>query len=97
MNIEELFYFLVEDYRLSYAHQQFDDCYGGNWIVQTHSFFNDSGCFTIYIESQRGMDFWYAPRFSTERTELCERAIDVSLIEPQIWNKYEKFFSLFKK
>lgn len=95
MNIEELFDFLKKDYNLCYRYQEFVRCYGGNWTVQTHSFYNDSGCFTIYIEIQRGMDFWYAPRFSTERKELCEREIDVSSIEPQIWDKYERFF-IFK-
>ena len=90
MNIEELFDFLMKDYNLSYRYQEFINCYGGSWTVQTHSFYNDSGCFTIHIEIQRGMDFWYASRFSTEREELCEKAIDVSSIEPQIWDKHEK-------
>ena len=90
MNIEELFSFLKKDYNLSYRYQKFINCYGGNWTVQTHSFYNDSGCFTIYIEIQRGMTFWYASRFSTEREELCEEEIDVSAIEPQIWDKHER-------
>ena len=95
MNIEELFDFLKKDYKLSYRYQEFINCYGGSWTVQTHSFYNDSGCFTIHIEIQRGMDFWYASRFSTERKELCEKEIDVSSIEPQIWDKYERIF-IFK-
>ena len=90
MNIEELFDFLKKDYNLSYRYQEFINCYGGGWTVQTHSFYNDSGCFTIYIEIQRGMVFWYASRFSTEREELCEKAIDVSSIEPEIWDKHER-------
>ena len=92
MNIEEMFGFLKEEYNLSYKYQEFFNCYGGNWTVQTHSFYNASGCFTIYVEVQRGINFWYAPRFSTERKALCEREIDVSLIEPPIWNKHERFF-----
>ena len=95
MNIMEVFSFLVKDYNLSYRYQEFVNCYGGSWIVQTHSFYNESGCFTIYVEVQRGIEFWYASRFSTERKELCERQIDVSLIEPQIWNKHERFW-IFK-
>lgn len=95
MNIEELFDFLMKDYNLSYKYQEFFNCYGGNWTVKTHSFYNDNGCFTIYIEVQRGMDFWYASKFSTEREALCEKQIDVSSIETQIWDKYEKFF-IFK-
>ena len=92
MNIENLFDFLMKDYNLSYRYQEFNNCYGSSWIVQTHSFYNDSGCFTIHIEIQRGMDFWYASRFSTERKELCEKEIDVSSIEPQIWDKNERIF-----
>ena len=92
MSIEEMFDFLKKDYNLSYRYQEFVNCYGGGWTVQTHSFYNDSGCFTIRIEIQRGMDFWYASRFNTERKALCEKEIDVSSIEPQIWNKYEKIW-----
>ena len=95
MNIENLFDFLVKDYNLSYNYQEFANCYGGGWTVQTHSFYNNSGCFTIYIEIQRGMEFWCSSRYSTKRKELCERAVDVSSIEPQIWNKYEKI-GIFK-
>ena len=95
MNIEKMFDFLMKDYNLLYRYQEFINCYGGNWTVQTHSFYNDSGCFTIYIEIQRGVAFWYASRFSTERKELCERELDVSMIEPQIWDKYKK--SIFSK
>ena len=90
MNIEKMFDFLVKDYNLSYRYQKFLNCYGGNWTVQTFSFYNDSGCFTIHNEIQRGMDFWYATRFSTERKELCEKELDVSLIEPQIWEKHAR-------
>ena len=90
MNIEKLFAFLEDNYDLSYKYQEFTNCFGGNWAVQTHSFYNDSGCFTIYIEVQRGMDFWYASRFSTERDRLCETGVDVSSIEPQIWNKHKR-------
>ena len=90
MNIEELFGFLKRDYNLSYRYQEFVNCYGGGWTVQTHSFYNFSGCFTIYIEVQRGMEFWYASHFSTERKTLCERRIDISSIELKIWEKYEK-------
>ena len=50
MNIEEMFDFLKKNYNLSYEYQEFTNCYGGGLTVQTHSFYNDSGCFTIYIE-----------------------------------------------
>ena len=41
------------------------------------------------------MDFLYSSKFSTERKELCEREIDVSSIEPQIWAKHERL-GIFK-
>ena len=90
MCIENMFDFLTKDYNMTYRYQEFSNCYGNRCTVHTHSYFNDTGCFTIYIEIQRGMEFWYASRFSTERKELCERGIDVSSIEPQVWSKYER-------
>lgn len=93
MNIEDLFSFLVNDYHLSYKYQKFINCYGGNWIVQTHSFYNESGCFTIHVLSQKDeLDFYYADRFSTKREELCEKTVDILSIEPEIWDKYTKFW-----
>jgi hypothetical protein len=88
--------FLIDDYDLSYKYQKFENCYGGDWIVETHSFYNDTGCFTIYNEVQRGIDFCYSSHFSTERSELCERGIDVTTIEPQIWDKHRKIW-IFKR
>lgn len=93
MDIEKLFNFLINDYGLTYKHQEIDNCYG-KWNVETHSFYNDSGCFTIYIEIQRGMDFWFASKFSSNYEELCEREIDISIIEPEIWGRQEKILFL---
>ena len=91
MNIEILFDFLKKDYNLSYKYQEFLNCYGGYWTVQTHSFYNDSGCFTIhYLLQKNELDFYYAMRFSTERKELCEKMVDICSIEPEIWRKYTK-------
>ena len=91
MNIEELFDFLTKDYNLSYKYQEFTNCYGRNLTVQTYSFYNHSGCFTIYYEVPRYMGFCVSSEFSTEREKLRERNVDISLIEPQIWNKRERF------
>ena len=91
MSIEELFDFLIKDYGLIYKHQKFTNCYGGNWVVETHSFYNESGCFTIYVEFQRGTYFYFSSKFSTNYEELSERELDISLIEPEIWNKRERF------
>ena len=92
MNVEKLFSFLVEDYGLNYRQQDYSNCYGGNWLVRTYSFYNDSGCFTIHTVPQRGeLDFYYSHIFSTKREELCERLIDICSIEPQIWERHMNF------
>ncbi len=89
MNIEEMFGFLIKDYNLFYQKQNFPNCYGG-WDVEIHSFYNESGCFSIYIEFQRGMSFWYASRFSADYEKICEREVNVSSLEPQLWEKFER-------
>ena len=95
MKISELFDFLVKDYNLSYKYQEFENCYGC-WSVRTHSFYNDSGCFTIEFVIQREMNFCCSSQFSTVHKELCERDVDVTLIEPQVWEKHEKIW-IFKR
>ncbi|MBQ3215078.1 MAG: hypothetical protein IJB11_03060 [Oscillospiraceae bacterium] len=93
MEIKNLFAFLIEDFKLEYRHQEFDKCYGGNWTVNTHSFYNESGCFTIYSLVQHGgeLDFYYAPVFSTNLEELCDKLVDISSIEKEVWKKHTKF------
>lgn len=91
MDIEKEFDFLVKDYGLTYKYQEFHNCYGGNWLVYTHSFYNSSGCFTIYEMPSRGeLDFYYAQKFSNVLKELCERMIDISSIEKELWNKHTR-------
>ena len=92
MEINELFGFLIKDYGLSYEYQRFENCFGGNWIVITHSFYNNSGCFTIHSTLQREMDFYYSTKFSTDRDVLCERGVDITTIEPEIWKKHSKIW-----
>lgn len=100
MNIEKMFDFLVTDYGLTYRFQEFRNCYSGNWIVQTYSFYNDSGCFTIHYLPQRDeLSYFYSTRFSTVREVLCEKEIGENIIysmEPKVWNKYSKVW-LFKR
>ncbi len=91
MNINDRFSFLVNDYGLSYGFQKFTNCYQGNWTVETHSFYNNSGCFTIYELSQRDdLSFYTAPHFSTVLEELMDKQVDVCAIEPLVWKKHSK-------
>ena len=96
MDIEKQFDFLVTDYGLKHAYQDFNNCFGGHWWVCTHSYYNESGCFTIHNLPQRGeLDFYYAKEFSNIRKDLCEQRINISAIGTEIWEKNEKF--LFMK
>ena len=91
MNFEKQFVDLAKRYNLTYIYQYFNDCFGGNWYVYTHSLYNDSGCFTIHCLPQRGeVDCYYAKRFSNDREELCDELINIFEVEKEIWNKSEK-------
>ena len=93
MNVRELFEFLIKDYGFSHEYQQFENCYNGNWVVQTHSFYNDNGCFTIHYLCQKNeLNFYYASQFSSNLEELCERMVDVRSIEPTVWDRYSKIW-----
>ena len=91
MIFKEEFNALAKKYDLSYKYQIFEKCFGGNWVVYTHSLYNDSGCFTIHYIAQRNeVDFYFSDKFSTDRKELCEKTINVSKVEKEIWRKNEK-------
>lgn len=96
MNVKELFEFLIKEYGLSYQFQEFTNCYNGGWIVRTYSFFNDSGCFTISHLLQRDeLDFFFAPYFAQDRKKLCVKDVNITAIEPHVWEKNSKVW-IFK-
>ena len=96
MDFKKEFTDLAQKYNLSYQYQDFENCYGGNWWVYTHSLYNDSGCFTIYCLPQRcEVSFYFADKFSTDIHELCDKLINVFDFEKEIWSKHEKFL-IFK-
>ncbi len=91
MDIKKEFTNLAKKYNLSYQYQEFENCFGGNWWVYTHSLYNESGCFTIHCLPQRGeVDFYYSEKFSHDRKELCGKPINVYEVEKEIWIKKEK-------
>ena len=93
MDIAKTLEFLVQDYKLNYRYQVFHNCYGGGWTVYTHSYYNDSGCFTVHSMPQRGeLDFYFAKKFSCERKAIYEKIIDIAFIEPDIWNARGKIW-----
>ena len=93
MDFKKEFTDLANKYNLNYQYQDFKNCFGGNWWVYTHSLYNDSGCFTIHCLPQRGeVDFYFADKFSTDRKELCSKAINVYEVEKENWEKKAKIW-----
>ena len=93
MDIEKTFRFLVDDYHLNDSHQLFYQCYGGSWVVSTHSYYNETGCFTIHLLHQRDeIDFYYSKKIGHTREILCEQKINVQSICPEIWDEAKKRF-----
>ena len=93
MDLKKEFTDLAKKYNLNYKYQEFKNCFGGNWLVCTHSLYNDSGCFTIHCLPQRGeVDFYFADKFSTDRKELCSKAVNVYEVEKSIWKKKTKIW-----
>ena len=87
---------LAEKHNLHYQFQKFENCFNGNWLVYTYSLYNESGCFTIsYMPQRFEVDCYYAERFSTDRQELCNKAVDIFETEKDIWNRRETFW-IFK-
>lgn len=91
MDIYKTYAFLVEDYGLQYAFQKFD--IGGGWIISAHSFYNDTGCFTVHTMLSRGeLEFYYAKHFSTNKSELYEQGLNIYAYEKNIWKKHERLW-----
>lgn len=84
MNFKKEFNDLANTYTLKYKYQEFENCFGGNWKVYTHSLYNESGCFTIHCLPQRDeVDFYYTEKVSDNRKELCGKSINVFEVEKE--------------
>ena len=96
MDFKDKFNLLAEKYNLKFQYQEFENCFGGNWLVCTYSIYNEFGCLTVHCLPQRDeVDCYYSKRFSNDREELCEVLINIFDIEKEIWNKNEKIL-IFK-
>lgn len=63
----------------------------GNWCVDIYSFYNESGCFSVYNLIQRDeVDFYYAKKFSNDITCLKEKIISIESVEKEIWGRHRK-------
>ena len=91
MEVYKTLSFLVDKYKLKYTYQEFS--IGGNWIADEHSFYNDSGCFTVHVLVQRAeLEFYYSNRFNNDLKNLHKMGIDVYSTEKEIWNRRGKIF-----
>ena len=93
MDFKSQFSDLAKEYNLTYDYQEFENCFGGNWWVCTHSLYNASGCFTVHcLPARSEVDCYYAEKFSNDRKELCGKLINVFEVEKEIWDKNERIW-----
>ena len=87
----EQFEFLVNDYNLSYKKQEFKNAFLTHGTAYTHSYANQSGCFTIMDFPVKGeLEFYYSKELHENLKDLCEKPIDVFSVEKEIWKKNSK-------
>ena len=87
---------MAQKYDLEYTFQEFQNCFGGDWVVFTHSLFNNSGCITVHCLPQRGeVDCYFSAKFSHDRRQLCETLVNFFDIEKEIWLDRQKIW-IFK-
>ena len=99
MEINEIFSFLISDYLMAYKFQEFENYPSGNWYSKVYSYYNESGCFSIYTLPQRGeYEYYYAKAFSTDIKELLQKVIEVD-VKHEIWQNASKkiFFGYRQK
>lgn len=79
--------FLETDYDLKFAFQTFEDYKGFCGPIDTYSFYNDFGCFTLHNIVQKGEWGWFvSKKFSQNQYELLESEIDQrNYIDKRYW------------
>lgn len=84
MNIERDMNFLVEKYKMNYNFQSFDSDVSGRFYgpMNTFSYYNSNGCFTIYHAVQREeWDYYYSKVFSNNQEILTAKDISKDVYE----------------
>ena len=77
----------LKKYGFEFCFQTFDDYKGFRGPIDTYSFYNKYGCFTLHNIAQKGEWNWFVSRsFSTNQYELLEKEIDPSFyISTKCW------------
>lgn len=69
--------FLETEYDFKFSFQTFDDYNGFYGPIDTYSFYNNFGCFTLHHVVQRNEWSWFtSKKFSTNQYELLEIEIN---------------------
>ncbi len=98
MNIERDLNFLVEEYNMNYSFQSFDSDVSGRFYgpMNTYSYYNSNGCFTIYHALQRGeWDYYYSKIYSNNQAILTAQDISKD-VYMSIKELKRNIFTLFK-
>lgn len=79
--------FLESEYGMKFNFQTFKDFQGFYGPIDTYSFHNESGCFTLHNIVQKGEWGWYVCReFSTDQYALLKREINQkAYIKKRCW------------
>lgn len=91
MTIRERFDFLVSQYGMNYGQLTVDDYCGSGGKAYAHSFYNDSGCFTIFSFPVKGeLECFISDVYEANLNVLCKQPVDMRAIESEIWKKHAK-------
>lgn len=92
-DIEKKFKYLVEHYGMQFVYKKYDNYYGQNYDVHTYSYYNKSGCFTIYTLPSRGeLEFYYSKQYGEVLDCLKDRCINIySEINKDEWPRNAYF------
>ena len=92
------FYFdyLVDEYKMSYRDHTFSEYMGFRGPIETYSFFNRNGCFTIHFVVQKDeLGFYKSGNYSENQYDLLEQEIYTSLLDlPSVYTKKRLFLYL---
>lgn len=72
--------FLKDDYGFCFSFQTFNDYHGFCGPIDTYSFYNNNGCFTLHNIVQKGEWTWFLSKnYSNDQYELMNKKIDPNL------------------
>lgn len=72
--------FLIDDYRMSFSYNVYDEFLHFKGPIYCYSFYNEYGCFTIQHIKQRGEIGWFVSnKYSDDQYELLKKEINQKL------------------